>query len=331
MPTQRGTATKATAANGTSVSAAKPSGVIAGDLLLAVFTNNKQTVTRPSGWTPLFTLNASTGNSWSTGVYYKVAGSSEPTSYAFSVPSAAPLVLSLSAWSNVDTTTPIGTGHAQVASGALSEPHTGPTASVSAVNGRLIHIRAVRYAGSTVPTFTAPGVTELVDAGVFSGGSVCYANVQYAATADYVGAGSKAGKAITCSQAETDNVEATIALKTKATPASGAFACPLPSLTDVAFEAGTHFDATVSVALPKVSVAADGYGQPVENTGPMACTLAPVSADVSGASAAIGSMDASVLPLVKFQAETRVFGIRVIAVEEDTSRLITVPSRGVDD
>lgn len=331
MPTQRGTATKATAANGTSVSAAKPSGVIPGDLLLAVFTNNKQTVTRPSGWTQLFLLNASTGNSWSTGVYWKVAGTSEPTSYAFSVPSAAPLVLSLSAWSNVDTTTPIGTDHARVASGALSEPHTGPTASVSAANGRLIHIRAVRYVGSTVPTFTASGVTELVDAGVFSGGSVCYANVQYAATADYVGAGSKAGKAITCSQAESDNVEATIALKTKATPALGGFACPLPRLTGVEFEAGTHFDATVSVALPKVSASLAGLGTPIASSGTLAGALPSATAGVSAAVAAQGALNASILPRLTLSTETRVFGVRVITVREDTSRLITVPSRGVDD
>lgn len=333
MPTQRGSATSATAANGTSVTASKPSGVVAGDLLLAVFTNNNQTVTRPSGWNQLFYANASgsTGNSWSTGVYWKLAGSSEPTSYAFKVPSAAPLVLTLSAWSNVDPVTPIGTDFASSISGGHAEPHTGPSRTVAAANGRLLYVRAVRYAGSTVPTFSASGVTELVDKGVFSGGSVCYANVQYAATSDYSGAGSKPGLAVTCSQAESDNCEATIALKSKATPASGSFAARLPSLGAADFEAGTHFDATVAASLPKARASLAGLGQPIANSGSIAGTLGSVAASVTAAEAARGTLQASVLPRLMLSTETRVFGVRVITVEEDTSRRVEIPSRGVED
>ncbi|MGW0682883.1 hypothetical protein ACWD2L_05915 [Streptomyces sp. NPDC002754] len=333
MPTQRGSATSATSANGTSVTANKPAGVVAGDLLLAVFTNNNQTVTRPSGWNQLFYANASgtTGNSWSTGMYWKVAGSEEPASFQFKVPSAAPLVLTLSAWANVDTVTPIGSDFVSYISGSHAEPRTGQAKTVTAANGRLLYVRAVRFAGTAVPTFTASGVTEVVDKGVFSGGSVSYASVQYCETSDYSGAGSKPGLAITCSQAESDNCEVTLALRTKATPASGAFASVLPSVAASDFEVGAHFDADIDAGLPSVTSVMDGLGSPIESSGDFAGTLGAVSAEAVGAVAARGTLHAVVLPRLMLSTETRVFGVRVIAVEEDLSRLIVVPSRGVDD
>lgn len=332
MPTQRGTATTATATSDTSVAANKPAGVVSGDLLLAVFTNNNQTVSRPSGWTQLFYTPASTGNVWATGVYYKVAGASEPTSYTFSVPSAAPLVLSITAWSGVDNTTPIGTQFADIANGSVSEPHAGPSKTVTITDGRLIYVRAVRFVGSTVPTFStaAGGVTELVDVGIFSGGSVSYANCQYADNADFATSGSKAGLAISCSQAESDNLEATIALKSAATPVSGDLDVSLPAVSsDLA--GGPHFDADLDVSLPAVSVETAGFGQPAPSSGSFALTLPAVSSGLAGATDAIGAMSVSVLPTVTVQAETRVFGVRVIAIEPDDSRRIIVPSRGLDD
>lgn len=332
MPTQRGTATTATATSGTSVTANKPTGVVSGDLLLAVFTNNNQTVTRPSGWTQLFYTPASTGNSWSTGVYYKVAGASEPANYAFSVPSAAPLVLSITAWSGVDNTTPIGTQFADTASGSVSEPHAGPAKTVSITDGRLIYVRAVRYVGSTVPTFStaAGGVTELVDVGVYSGGSVCYSNSQYTDNADFTTSGSKAGLAISCSQAESDNLEATIALKSAATPVSGNVVSVLPVVSSD-FAGEPHNDSTLSVTLPSVAFVGVGAGQPAAASGGITSTLPKMSSAIAGATVARGAMSIAVLPTIKIQGETRVFGVRVIAVEFDDSRRIIVQSRGLDD
>lgn len=332
MVAQRGTATSATAANGTSVSATKPTGVISGDLLLAVFTCNNQTVTAPSGWTRAFNDSASTGNVWSTGVWYKVAGASEGTSYSFNVPSSAPLVLTLSAWSGVDTAAVNAVAH--LASGSLSEPHTGPSATATASVGRVVYVRAVREAGSTVPTFStaAGGVTEVVDKGVFSGGSVCYANAQYADTADFSSSGSKAGLAISCSQSETDNVEATIIIKSSSTPASGSFSSTLPKVGSTDFEVNTHFDATISATLPHpVTFAGSGLGQPIVATGPIASTLPKVSSSFVAANESFGAIASTVLPLVRISAETRVFGIRVITVDFDDSRTIAVQPRSVED
>jgi hypothetical protein len=333
MVALRGTATSATAASGTSVAANKPTGTVQGDLLLAVFTNNNQTVTRPSGWSQLFYVNANatTGDVWSTGVYYKVAGASEGASYTFSVPSAAPLALSLSAWSGVDTTTPIGTNFAQTISGSHAEPYTTPTATVGVTDGRMVYVRAVRIGGTTAPAFSASGVDEVADVSIFSGGTVCYGNSQYTDTADFTTSGSKAGIGITCSQTESDNLVATIALKAAATPVSGNFVGMLPAVSGVDFEGGPHDDATVGVTLGKVSCLFAAAGEPAASEGVLGAALPVLRFGGSGTAAATGSMNVTVLPLVAFQVETRVFGIRVISVELDDSRRIIVPSRGVDD
>lgn len=334
MVAQRGTATSGTAANSTSVSAAKPTGVVSGDLLLATFTNADQTVTPPTGWTALFydTANAITGHTWGAGVYWKVAGSSEPTSYSFSVPSSAPLVLTITAWSGVDPATPIGTNWAEVPNSTLTEPHTGPTATVSVGNGRMVYVRTVRFAGSTPSTFsTASGtVSELVDVGIYSGGSVSYSTGVWADTADFTSSGSKSGLATTCSQAESDNLEATIALKSNILPSTATVSMTLPKAS-VTASGSLHFDAAIAAALPSISSAWAGAGQPVVGSATISTALPPVSASISARETVFGPMDAKIPVLVAFTGETRVFGSRVITVEFDESRRIVVDSRAVDD
>lgn len=334
MVALRGSASKVTTANGTSLTASKPSGVIAGDVLLASFTNNHQTVTRPSGWVVLYNLVASTGNSFSSTLCYKVAGASEPSSYTFSVPSAAPLVLVLTAWSGVDNSNPIGSQYSTNNPGAASEPVTGPFLDATISLGHLVHFRSVRFPGTTVPTFStsASGVAELADTGVFSGGAVCYAMAVHHQTADFSGAGHYSGLATTCTQSESDNLLSIVALKANTPPTLGALSASLPRPVAMASDGTVHDDATVSATLPHPMVTSwAGIGQPVAATGTFSATLGKVSASAVGASAAVGSFAVTVLPKVSFGVETRVFGIRVIPVEADNSRRIIVQSRGLAD
>ena len=77
------TATSVTATSGTTLMVNKPSGVVAGSLLLAavyVQASSIPTITPPSGWTSLGTV--STGSQRAE-VFYLVAGASEPTNYTF--------------------------------------------------------------------------------------------------------------------------------------------------------------------------------------------------------------------------------------------------------
>lgn len=215
---QRGTATTGTNPNGTSVSALKPSGVKNGDVLIATLVSNNQAATTPSGWTKFEDDSVDT---FRCQLYYRVAGGFEPTSYTFSVGTAAPLVLTVSAWSGVDNDTPIGSdAHVQTASMGNADEGTFSTPSINSAltDGRMVWVRAARRSD------TAPGApitfdhrvdySTVAEAGVFSGGSVSYSVMVVSAAQDFEGAGSHNGIAIVPSPdvAETHNVVATFAL-----------------------------------------------------------------------------------------------------------------------
>lgn len=223
--TQVGGHTTDSVASGTSVSPAAPTGITSGDVLVACVTQNNQTVTKPTGWVLLDGLNASgtTGDVWSSAVYYKVCGSSEPSTYTWTIPAAAPFIVSIDAWRGADPVNTIA-GHAATISGALSEPHTGPSVTVStATDGLLFYVRAVRFAGTTVPTISTTDGTVFRhwSEGIFSGGTVCYAHSQFTENTDFTGTGTYAGLATSCSSAESDNFEATFALQALNTAAAG--------------------------------------------------------------------------------------------------------------
>jgi hypothetical protein len=78
-PTLRGTATTATSASA-SFTCAKPTGVVAGDILISLQFTDLGVGSTPSGWTQLrnYTADIESRLAW------KVAGSSEPASYTFS-------------------------------------------------------------------------------------------------------------------------------------------------------------------------------------------------------------------------------------------------------
>ena len=89
---QRGSATTALAAqSSTSISLNKPSGVVAGDVLLAVITKNVQTIGTtgpPSGWTQVDArgINTTSANNKTHGsVFYRVADGTEGASFSFTL------------------------------------------------------------------------------------------------------------------------------------------------------------------------------------------------------------------------------------------------------
>lgn len=113
------------------------------------------------------------------------------------------------------------------------------------------------------------------------------------------------------------------------TPTSGDMVAELPTLSTSA-TASVTASGSVSATLPKLSASLAGEGQPQPSSGGFTGTLGKLSASFSGNTDVRGGFTAS-LPLVtSFQGETRFFGIRVILVDAD-SRVISVPSRGVED
>jgi hypothetical protein len=124
---------RSTATNKTS--ATKPTGTAAGDLLLASLEVDADpvTVTGPTGWTKLLDTVASPGTSkvFHAQVWYKVAGASEPSSYAWSVPAGTYVDVAVMAYSNVDPNNPIDASAGSYA-GVTATPSAPPVTTTAA-------------------------------------------------------------------------------------------------------------------------------------------------------------------------------------------------------
>jgi len=138
-----------TGASGTTLTIARPTGVQAGDLLLAqVRHRSTGTLTAPAGWTRIGTIARSTAHH---DVFYKVAGSSEPASYAFNQgDSAGRMAGGIGAYVGVNPTSPI---NAWAASAVDTATLVAPTAT-STVDNTMV----VRLWGWRGPSATDAGV-----------------------------------------------------------------------------------------------------------------------------------------------------------------------------
>jgi len=117
---------QSTVTNGRTVS--KPSGVVAGDLLLASLEIDADpvTVTAPAGWTLLQDTIAGGGTAsvFHGQLWYKVAGPSEPLSYTWTIAGSAYTDIGLLAYTNVNLSAPIDASAGRDA-GTTSQPATG--------------------------------------------------------------------------------------------------------------------------------------------------------------------------------------------------------------
>ncbi len=150
-------ASSASAASANSLAIALPAGTTANDVMIAAIGVRPAsvTITPPSGWT-LVRRTDNTTNSLA--VYSKVAGGSEPSSYAWDVTGSTGVAGGIQAFKGVDLTTPIDVENGQATASSLS--HATPSVSTSVANTVLVTAHA--YAGSA--TWSPPsGVTEAVD------------------------------------------------------------------------------------------------------------------------------------------------------------------------
>lgn len=146
----------------TSVSVAKPTGTSAGWVLVANvvlgYSGSPQTITAPSGWTAIRTVDS--GSSLRQTTFFKVAGSSEPTSYTFRVASGQnDFAAGVAAYSGVSTTAPIDTS---AGAGGASGIATAPSVTTAQDNETVIVASA--FNGTTAVT-PDPGTTERYEVG----------------------------------------------------------------------------------------------------------------------------------------------------------------------
>ncbi len=190
----------------TSLAVNKPSGVVAGHLLLAAIVSNNADATPPSGWTEF----QDSGSTLRNQLYWKIATSSEPSSYTWTFSGARPILGSITAWDNVDINNPIaGLATADVVGAGVTEPYATPTVSNNdAIHGRTVYLRSTYRSGSSAAiTFTTAVVntTEVADDNV-PAGSTNRAIGWYVDTYDFTGnLASKTGLATTASATEADN------------------------------------------------------------------------------------------------------------------------------
>lgn len=294
----------ATNGSATSVTVTKPAGTTTDDLLLAFFTSNNQNCSPPSGWTE---IADETIEVFRTQVFYKVAGGSEPSNYQFSVSSSAPLVASVTCIRDVDKTTPIDITAVAETDTEHSEPYTTPSITGGSA-GRLVYFRAVRVLSSTPATFTASGVTELKDVGVFSGGSASYSQGLYLANADYSGSGTKSGLAITTSGTDTHNFVFTVGLKAKA-GVTGTIDADVPSIPTVSMAATWALAASLSVQMPMPSMTSEVFNGNFEAE---LDVDVPISMNIAASTPVRGELDVIPVPEADFTGETRFFAENVV-------------------
>ena len=108
---------KVTATNGaglTTLTIAKPSGTSANDVLVAqlVVNSSSTTITPPTGWKLIRNTNTATALLMAS--YYKVATSTEPSSYRWTFSAIQPATGGITAWIGANTSSPIDTSSGKV-------------------------------------------------------------------------------------------------------------------------------------------------------------------------------------------------------------------------
>jgi RHS repeat-associated protein len=164
----RAAASASSGANaGTSITVTKPSGTVAGDVMVAGIVANGGsgvTITAPAGWVLQRTENQLT--STATAVFTKVAGASEPASYAFTLSASKLVVGSISTYTGVDTANPVdGAGGAN--SGTSSTAISAPSVTTTTSNTRVIAVWGVRGATTFTPVTPVLERTDIATTGSF--------------------------------------------------------------------------------------------------------------------------------------------------------------------
>ncbi|MFJ5696812.1 PKD domain-containing protein, partial [Arthrobacter sp. NPDC093139] len=155
----RSTRTASTETVTTTVSLPAPTGRAAGDVLVASFTADKNpTLAVPAGWTAI-TGGLSIGTGARVFAYYRVVGSADPASYTWTLSTAVKWGGGITAYTGVNTTTPLDSTVATAVNSSFSATSIAVGSITTASNGALL-IGGLGFDSSS-PAATAPtGWTE---------------------------------------------------------------------------------------------------------------------------------------------------------------------------
>lgn len=316
--------------SGTSFTLNKPSGVADGDVMVAfvafwVNGNSALTVTAPTGWTKQQTAFRDAGSDqFELCMMTRVAGSSEPSSWSGSL-SASGFIMGagVAAYRGVQT---IGASAQGVVSSGTSVSTGNVTASVT---GTWRVVCGAYFDDDAASTIGSNESSRRILATADSGSGASQGAI-WDSNGTTVSAGTQS-RSVTRSSSWLVACASILLLEPQTgTPATGTFDSNLHKVV----AAGTgeiHNDASWGSTLGHVVATWSGYGQPPVATGSFASSLSKVVFSGTGATDVRGSFNSTLPITFEGVGETRVFGIRVVEVEFDKSRIITVQSRAVDD
>jgi len=141
-PAFEGGTTAVEGSNGSSLAVPVPAGTTSGDLLLAAVAvdnnNGMAAISTPAGWTAVDEGNSGGGGgAIRFGVFYRVAGASEPASYTFAWGSNQEAAAAMLRYSGVDGTNPIDAAAVDVDS---SNSPTAPSVTTTVGNTRVVRL-----------------------------------------------------------------------------------------------------------------------------------------------------------------------------------------------
>ncbi len=138
----------------------KPSGTVTNDTMIASIAvrPNTATITAPGGWTLVRRMDNSNANDNSLAVYRRTAGSSEPSSYTWTLSSNTGAAGGILTFVGVSTSTPVNIENGQNTANALT--HTTPSVSTTVADTMLVTSHAFTSAASWAPP---GGMAEAVD------------------------------------------------------------------------------------------------------------------------------------------------------------------------
>ena len=152
--------TNGTTTTTSSLTINKPTGVVSGDFLVAtIVVQGAPGVNAPAGWSLI--RDSRYGTSGEMTSFYHRAGSSEPSSYTFTVSGTNKYFITggISAFTNVDTTSPIDVSGATTGSSGNA---VSPNLTTNYNNDRVINVVGIGV-GSAATVTPAAGLTERYD------------------------------------------------------------------------------------------------------------------------------------------------------------------------
>jgi type II secretory pathway pseudopilin PulG len=149
-------------ANGTSVTVTAPSGISSGDLLIAAVSTDGSTsgsLASPAGWT-LLDRGSDSATQVTLGVWYKIAGASEPANYTFTWTGNEQAYGWIMRFTGHNSSTPINTSAFQAGTSTSSTPPC-PSVTTTVANTMIVRIGAFDRALITVDSPGLSGHTTI--------------------------------------------------------------------------------------------------------------------------------------------------------------------------